>query len=66
MEKSDTNTVPLLIIGIILIVLAGFNTSPTGVTTWLNYLSIGFFAGGVTALILAACENPRQKKSDRK
>ena len=59
MEKSDSYWVPLAITGIVLIFLAGFNTTPP---TLLNYLSLGFLAGGVVALILAALEFRRRSK----
>ena len=50
---------PLAIIGVVLILLGGFNTT---VPTWLNYLSFGFFVGGVITLILAALEFRRRNK----
>ncbi len=53
LEKSDTGCVPLVITGLVLILLAGFDD---GITTWLDYLDYGFLAGGVAALILAALE----------
>ncbi len=61
-DIPETKWLPLAITGVVLIVLAGFDTSPTGVTTWLNYLSFGFLAGGVIALILAAHEFQRRNK----
>ena len=59
MEKSDTYWVLLAITGIVLVFLAGFNTTPP---TLLNYLSLGFLAGGVVALILAALEYGRRNR----
>ena len=59
MEKSDSYWVPLAITGIVLILLAGFQTS---VPTWLNYLSYGFLPAGVVALILAALEYGRRNR----
>jgi hypothetical protein len=61
-DIPETNWLPLAITGVVLIVLAGFDISPTGMTTWLNCLSFGFLAGGVIALILAAYEFQRRIK----
>ncbi len=53
----ETKWRPLAITGVVLILLGGFNTTPP---SWVNYLSFGFLAGGVVALILAADEFRRR------
>jgi len=59
MEKSDTDWVRFTIVGLVLIILAGFSS---GVPTWWDYLDYGFLIGGVIALILAAFEFRRRNK----
>ena len=51
LEKSDTDWVPLLLVSIVLLLFAGFNTTPPSL---LNYLTYDFLRGGVITLILAA------------
>ncbi len=63
MEKSDTRWVPLVVIGFILLVLAGFDYNMTGFTTWPDYLDFGFLVGGVISLILAYEFRRRNKES---
>lgn len=59
MEKSDTDWVPLLLISIVLLFFAGFNTTPPSL---LNYLTHAFLLSGVITLIFAAHAFLRRNK----
>ncbi len=61
-RNRDNSWVPLVILGLALILLAGFDEGPTGVTTWPDFLDLGFLAGGVITLILAALVFGRRNK----
>jgi hypothetical protein len=50
-ERSDNYWVLLAITGVVLVLLAGFNTGVP--VPWLGYLNYGFLIAGVFILILA-------------
>ncbi|MGD9395010.1 MAG: hypothetical protein PVJ05_01135 [Candidatus Thorarchaeota archaeon] len=60
MEKSENYWVLLAIIGVVLILLAGFNT--TVPIPWLGYLNYGFLFVGIVILILATLEFRKRNK----
>ena len=59
MEKSDNYWALLTITGVVLILLAGFNTGVP--VPWLGYLNYGFLIAGVFVLILATHEFRRSR-----
>ncbi|MFW9805795.1 MAG: hypothetical protein ACFFFK_03625 [Candidatus Thorarchaeota archaeon] len=60
-KKTNTDWFQLLAIGLVLIALAGLDTS---VSIWVDYLDYGFIPGGVIALILAVFEFWKQNNSE--